>query len=108
MNHSHSVICPENKALVPTIVPLPVARSRMKKKVVSTETISTQNITGFLISVRGSSLRNDAQIAGTISLLSNNGSGCTLRLNSESGRVSAVIAMVFFGFIERRPYGDVA
>ena len=48
--------------------------------VVSTETISTQNITGFLTSVRGSSLRNDAQIAGTMSELSNSDSGCTWRL----------------------------
>ena len=67
VNHSQTVICPENRALVPITVPLPTIRSRRKKIVVSTETISTQNMTGFLTRVRGSSLRNEAQIAGTIS-----------------------------------------
>ena len=67
VNHSQTVICPEKSALVPTTVPPPVIRSRRKKIVVSTETISTQNMTGFFTRVRGSSLRNEAQIAGTIS-----------------------------------------
>ena len=67
MNHSQIVICPENRALEPTTVPLPAIRSRRKKIVVSTETISTQNMTGFLTRVRGSSLRNEATIAGPIS-----------------------------------------
>ena len=51
---------PENSAVVPTTVPLPTIKSRRKKIVVSTETISTQNMTGFLTKVRGSSLRNEA------------------------------------------------
>jgi hypothetical protein len=42
----------------------PVSRSRMKITVVSAATISTTNITGFLISMRGSSLTNDCLIAG--------------------------------------------
>ena len=67
VNHSQIVICPENRALEPTTVPLPAIRSRRKKIVVSTETISTQNMTGFLTRVRGSSLRNEATIAGPIS-----------------------------------------
>ena len=52
---------------MPTTVPAPTNEVAEKKTVVSTETISTQNMTGFLTRVRGSSLRNEAQIAGTIS-----------------------------------------
>ena len=44
---------------------------------VNTETISTQNMTGFSIKVRGSSFRNEAQIAGTISERSKIESGRT-------------------------------
>ena len=62
-----------------TLVP-PVMRSRTKKIVVSTATISTTNMTGFFISVRGLSLRNAAPIAGTISARSNSGIGVKLRL----------------------------
>jgi len=54
VNHNQMVIWPENSALEPTTVPLPRIRSRKKKIVVSTETISTQNMTGFLTKVRGS------------------------------------------------------
>src|SRR6266567_8073851 len=43
----------------------PVTRSRRKITVVSAATISTTNITGFLIISRGSSLTKDARIAGT-------------------------------------------
>ena len=53
--------------------------------VVSTETISTQNMTGFLTRVRGSSFLNEAQIAGTISERSNNDIGRRLRLASPLG-----------------------
>src|SRR3954470_17611471 len=42
-----------------------VRRSRRKITVVSAATISTTNITGFLIIKRGSSLMKDARIAGT-------------------------------------------
>jgi hypothetical protein len=80
VNQSHTVICPENSALVPTTVPLPTIRSRRKKIVVSTETISTQNMTGFLTKVRGSSLRKEAPIAGTISERSKIESGRSWRL----------------------------
>jgi hypothetical protein len=52
--------------LVPITVPAPKKRSRRKKIVVSTETISTQNITGFFTKVRGSSLRTEPQFIGTI------------------------------------------
>src|SRR5262249_55633220 len=43
----------------------PVARSCRKITVVSAATISTTNITGFLIITRGSSFANDCPIAGT-------------------------------------------
>ena len=77
VNHSQIVICPENSALVPTTLPAPTSRSRKKNIVVSTETISTQNMTGFLAKVRGSSFLNAAQIAGTISERSKIASGRT-------------------------------
>ena len=48
----------------PRLAP-PVTRSRRKITVVSAATISTTNITGFLIISRGSSLVKDARIAGT-------------------------------------------
>src|SRR3984885_14887258 len=38
-------------------------RSRIRSKVVTTEPISTTNITGFFISVRGFSFRNESRIA---------------------------------------------
>ena len=66
--------------------PPPTMRSRRKKIVVSTETISTQNMTGFLTSVRGSSLRNDARIAGMISERSNSDSGLHLPLVERAAR----------------------
>ncbi len=80
VNHSQAAIWPENSAFDPTIVPGPVTKSRMKKYVVSTETISTTNMTGFLTRVRGSSFLNAAPIAGTMRLRSNSASGCRLRL----------------------------
>ena len=43
----------------------PVTSSRTKITVVSVATISTTNITGFLIITRGSSLTKDCPIAGT-------------------------------------------
>ena len=58
MNHSHRTIWNSNP-----IWPLPVTRSRTKVTVVRTVTISS-NITGFLISVRGSSLTKAEPIAG--------------------------------------------
>ena len=45
--------------------PPPAMSSRTKMTVVSAATISTTNITGFLISTRGSSLTNDCPIAGS-------------------------------------------
>ena len=44
--------------------PLPVARSRIKIAVVSAVTISSTNMTGFFISVRGLSLAKAEPIAG--------------------------------------------
>src|ERR1700728_5024000 len=44
--------------------PPPVKRSRIRIMVVSAVTISSTNITGFLISVRGLSLAKDETIAG--------------------------------------------
>ena len=81
VNHSQTVIWPENSALHADHLPGPMTRSRRKKIVVSTETISTQNITGFFASVRGLSLRNDAAIAGTSSARSSSVS-CCCRLKS--------------------------
>jgi len=71
VNHSHTVIWPENAAFVPTTVALPTIKSRKKKIVVSAATTSTQNMTGFLTSVSGLSLRSEAPIAGRISDVSN-------------------------------------
>src|SRR5258708_15182867 len=82
VNHSQAVICPEKSGLVPMMALPPTKRSRRKKMVQSTETISTTNMTGFLTSVRGSSLRKEARIAGTMSALSNSDKGATCRLNS--------------------------
>src|SRR5262249_13333199 len=90
VNHNQTVIWPENKALEPTTAPPPTKRSRKKKIVVSTDTISTQNITGFLTKVRGSSLRNEAQIAGTINERSRIASGRTWRRISSVGCVPKV------------------
>ena len=81
VNHSQTVIWPENSAVIPIILPGPMTRSRRKKIVVSTDTISTQNITGFFASVRGLSLRNAAPIAGTSSARSRSLS-CCCRLKS--------------------------
>src|SRR5262245_31573802 len=49
----------------------PVNRSRMRMTVVRTVTISSTNITGFLINVRGSSFANAEPIAGNTILRSN-------------------------------------
>src|SRR4029450_3586333 len=48
----------------PRLAP-PVNRSRTKMIVVSAATISTTNMTGFLMRRRGSSLANEARMAGT-------------------------------------------
>ena len=85
VNHSHSVICPEKSAPPPTALLEPTMRSRRKNTVVSTETISTQNITGFLTRVRGSSFLNEAQIAGTINARSSNTTGRTWRVTRPVG-----------------------
>src|ERR1700761_2499560 len=51
--------------------PPPVIRSRIKMIVVRIVTISSTNMTGFLISVSGLSLTKDEQIAGTTIFASN-------------------------------------
>src|SRR6516225_1631143 len=101
VNQSHTVIWPENNALVPITVPPPTNRSRKKKSVVSAETISTQNMTGFLTSVRGSSLRNEAQIAGTIKERSRIASGLTWRRTSSVGGVPKVGEMSVIARVPR-------
>src|ERR1700732_2520102 len=53
------MICTSNRRCAP-----PVTRSRIRMTVTSAVTISSTNMTGFLISVRGSSLTKDAPIAG--------------------------------------------
>src|SRR6266404_1037188 len=60
VNHSHRMIWKVKPRLAP-----PMARSRTKITVVSAATVSTTNITGFLIISRGSSLTKAARIAGT-------------------------------------------
>src|SRR5665213_2018251 len=82
VNHSHNVIWPEKRACRPMTLLPPMTRSRTKKIVVSTETISTQNITGFFTSVRGSSLRKAPHTAGTSSARSSSAIGCRLRLKT--------------------------
>src|SRR5882757_8093924 len=59
VNHSHRMIWNVNAKLAP-----PVTTSRMKITVVNAATISTTNITGFLIISRGSSLTKADMIAG--------------------------------------------
>src|ERR1700748_1280369 len=59
VNHSQRMIWKVKPRFAP-----PVMRSRMKITVVNAATISTTNITGFFIISRGSSLANDAAIAG--------------------------------------------
>src|SRR6201994_2940179 len=59
VNHSQRMIWKVKPRCSP-----PVRRSRRKITVVSAATISTTNITGFLIIARGSSLTKDARIAG--------------------------------------------
>src|SRR4030088_1808789 len=59
VNHSHRMIWKVKPRLSP-----PVTRSRRKITVVSAATISTTNITGFLIISRGSSLTKDDASAG--------------------------------------------
>ncbi len=59
VNHSQRMIWNSKR-----ICPPPVKRSRTRIMVVSAVTISSTNITGFLISVRGLSLANDEPIAG--------------------------------------------
>src|ERR1700761_297817 len=59
VNHSQRMIWKVKPRCSP-----PVTRSRRKITVVSAATISTTNITGFLIIARGCSLTKDARIAG--------------------------------------------
>src|SRR6201996_2742595 len=59
VNHSQRMIWKVKPRCSP-----PVRRSRRKITVVSAATISTTNITGFLIIARGCSLTKDARIAG--------------------------------------------
>ncbi len=59
VNHSQMMIWNSKP-----IWPPPVTRSRIRMIVVRIVTISSTNITGFLISVRGLSLTNDEPIAG--------------------------------------------
>src|SRR5215471_4418756 len=60
VNHSQSTICSSNHRFCP-----PVMISRTSTAVVSALTISSTNMTGLLISVRGSSLTKAWPIAGT-------------------------------------------
>ena len=100
VNHSQIVICPENRALLPTTLPPPTIKSRIKNTVVSTETISTQNMTGFLTRVRGSSFLKDAQIAGTIKERWNNDIGRRLRLaRPPVGRLMMGVTSVILVFL---------
>src|SRR5215469_3423594 len=70
VNHSQNVIWAENRILAPAIA------SRMTRMVVTSETISTTNITGLRHSVRGSSLRNASMTAVTIMLPYKPGTVC--------------------------------
>src|SRR5262249_1790707 len=63
----------------------PVTRSRTRMTVVNTVTISSTNMTGFLISVRGSSLTMAEPIAGTTILGSN---------SAETGMLFRIILVV--------------
>jgi hypothetical protein len=57
----------------------------MRRTVVSAVTISSTNITGFLISVRGSSFTNDEPMAGsTIFASSRAATGMRLRIAEDS------------------------
>ncbi len=107
VNHSQTVICPENKALLPTTLVTPTNRSRTKNTVVSTETISTQNMTGFLTRVRGSSLRKEAQIAGPISDRSNSDIGRRLRRASPLGGrpMMGVMSVILVFLADPNAYG---
>ena len=58
VNHSQAAIWPENSAS-----PTPEARSRTQTTVTTRETTSVTKITGFLASVRGSSLRRASRAA---------------------------------------------
>src|SRR5215475_7958603 len=76
VNHSHSTIWNSKPICAP-----PVTRSRIRITVVSAETISSTNITGFWISVRGLSLTKAEPIAGTTILASNSAeTGTRLRM----------------------------
>src|SRR5499427_652785 len=57
VNQSQNAICAENSTLAPTTT------SRMTRIVVNTDTISTTNMTGLRIKVRGSSLRKESMMA---------------------------------------------
>ncbi len=65
VNHSQRMIWKVKPRLPP-----PVARSRTRMTVVRRVTTSSTNITGFLISVRGSSLTKAEPMAGTMILVS--------------------------------------
>ncbi len=58
VNQSQAAIWPENRA-----PPLPAARSRRNRTVTTRDTASVTKMTGFLASVRGSSLWNAAMAA---------------------------------------------
>src|SRR6516165_2979265 len=76
VNHSQRMIWNSNAMCSP-----PKMRSRIKTMVVRTVTTSNTNMTGFLISVRGSSFTNAEPIAGTTILRSNKAdAGVCLRI----------------------------
>src|ERR1700728_721164 len=87
----------------------PVTHSRMKITVVSAATTSTTNITGFLISKRGSSLTNDWPIAGT-RIAGSSIEDCELRmlLLLSMGLAACVIegAGVHCEMLDDRPKGN--
>ena len=84
--HSQRMICSSNPIFAP-----PVKRSRTKITVVRTVTISSTNITGLVISTRGSSLAKADPIAGTTIFGSNSAeAGVPLRKVEVSMTVTPV------------------
>src|ERR1700734_833319 len=84
VNHSQRMIWNSNR-----MCPPPVNRSRIRITVVSIVTISSTNITGFLISVRGSSLTKAEPMAGITIFGSNSAdTGMLLRRDEVSIEVA--------------------
>ena len=75
VNHSHRMICNSKPMFGP-----PVRRSRIKITVVRRVTTSSTNMTGLLISVRGSSFTKADPIAGTTILRSKSAEAGVVRV----------------------------